>query len=291
MNMIEKAYAKLNLSLDCISKREDGYHELKSAVVVLDFHDTLVISTLSKNTPDDFVTCDDYSLRISKANLVHKVIDICRERWGFSEHFRVQIHKNIYIQAGLGGGSADAAAMFRGLIKILKKEVSDEEIKEICDLIGSDVYFQFYNKAGIVKGKGDIIEPFEHDSTFYCLLVRPHNGNSTLEIFKESDKFDLVHGNIEEVVEAFKNKDLKKLQDVSFNSLYDVAVSKTPQIKEIKDKLVEFGFECVGMTGSGSALYALSNNKKEMHKASKYFYHLGLQTDICKIFPSPIDKK
>lgn len=288
--MIEKAYAKLNLSLDCLSKREDGYHDLESVEVVLDFHDILVISPLSKSTTDDYVTCDDYSLRISKANLVHKVIDICRERWGFKDHYQVKIHKNIYLQGGLGGGSADAAAMLRGLIKILKKEVDDKEIKEICDKVGSDVYFQYYNRAAVVKGKGDIIEPFNHDSTFFCLLVKPHSGNSTLDIFNVADTFNLIHGNTKDVVEAFVNKDLEKLNSVIFNSLYEPAVSKTPQIKEIKDKLEEFNFPCIGMTGSGSTLFALTTNKKELHKAGKYFYELGLQTDICKILPSPIQK-
>ena len=92
--MVEKAYSKINITLDVKDLRDDGYHNIESVILPLEFHDTLEVSILPKSTPDDFVVCDDFSLRIAKYNLVHKTIDLCRAKWGFKERLNVNIHKN-----------------------------------------------------------------------------------------------------------------------------------------------------------------------------------------------------
>ena len=100
--MIEKAHAKINLSLDIKNLRDDGYHNLETIMLPLEMHDSLEVQILPPHATDDFVTCDDYSLKITKYNLVHRIIDEAREKWGFREHFLINIHKNIFLQAGLG---------------------------------------------------------------------------------------------------------------------------------------------------------------------------------------------
>ena len=106
MVMIEKAYAKVNLALNVFEKNENNYHDLESIMLPLQLHDTIEIAILPPENTDDFITCDDYSLKVVKYNLCHKAIDVCRKRWNFKEKFRVVIHKRIFIQSGLGGGSA-----------------------------------------------------------------------------------------------------------------------------------------------------------------------------------------
>ncbi len=281
--MIVKAYAKINLSLDCLGLREDGYHNLKSIVLPIELHDTLDISKLSKNTPDDFVVCDDFSLRISKYNLVHKMIEVCREKWHFEEHFNVEIHKNIFLQAGLGGGSADAAAALRGLIKILKLHPSDEEIKEICSSIGSDVYVQYYNKPAIIEDKGDKLTFIDIPKSYYVLLVKPIFGSSTAQVFEEANNHDLVHGDVDEVLKHFKNGDLIETGKHVFNSLYGPASRLQPSIVETYNSVKEYGFEIVDMSGSGSTIYAISENINLLKKAEKELYFKGFHTELTKL--------
>ena len=117
--MIEKAHAKINLGLNVLDKRSDGYHNLETIMLPLELHDTLDISLLPFTSSDDFVTCDEYSLKITKYNLCHKAIDVMRKRYQFDRKLSIEIHKNIFVQSGLGGGSADAAATIRGIINYM----------------------------------------------------------------------------------------------------------------------------------------------------------------------------
>ncbi len=281
--MIEKAYAKLNLTLDCLGKRADGFHDLIALTLPLELHDTLDISLLPKSTIDDFVVCDDFSLKISRYNLVHKMIELCREKYGFKEHLDISIHKNIYLQAGLGGGSADAAATFRAIIKLFKLNLSKEDIKDTCLRIGSDVYFQFYNHSAIMKGRGEELEFFEHNNLYNVLLIKPLFGNSTEVVFNEADNHDLIHGDSYKALEAFKNKDLEGLGKLTFNSLYNPAKILEPNIEAVLNELKSYNFEVCGMSGSGSTLYAISTNLRLLKKAEKEFYHKGLRADLTKI--------
>lgn len=280
--MIEKAYAKINLTLDVKNIREDRYHEIESIMIPIEFHDTLEIGLLPKGTTDDFVVCDDFSLKVSKYNLVHKMIDICREIYGFERRLNVSIHKNIYLQGGLGGGSADAAAIFRAIIKIFKLNPTEEEIKKICLTIGSDVLFQFYNKPALVKGKGDFIEFIDININPYVLLVKPLSGNSSKNIFEKSDEMILKHVDSYLLLDDLKRGDLLNLKGKNINSLYEVSKELNKDMEEIKALLEKYDFELIGMTGSGSTFYALTNDLKKAKKAAKDIYKNGYNIDITK---------
>ena len=110
--MIKKAHAKLNLALNIVGLRPDGYHDIETIMLPLDLHDSIELNIASNRSADDFVVCDNYNVGISKYNLCHKAINIARQKWGFKQHFDIFIHKNIFLQSGLGGGSADAAVVF-----------------------------------------------------------------------------------------------------------------------------------------------------------------------------------
>ena len=281
--MIEKANAKINLSLNCLGLREDGYHDIESIVLPIELHDTLVISLLPKTTPDDFVICDDFSLKISKYNLVHKMIDVCRNKWKFNEHLSIEIHKNIFLQAGLGGGSADAAAAFRGIIRLFKLKPTEEEIKEICNSIGSDVLVQFYNKPAIVKGRGDKLTFIEIPKNYYVLLVKSIYGSSTQQVFEEADKHDLIKGNLNEVLKLFLEENLITLGQNVFNSLYKPASSLQEKIIDTYNDVKKYGFEVISMSGSGSTIFALSTDVKLLRKAEKELYFKGYHTELTKL--------
>lgn len=283
MEIVEKAYAKINLCLDCKNKRGDGYHELESVILPLQFHDSIEFSFLPKGSTDDFVTCDDFSMRISKYNLCHKMIDVLREKYQFKEHFNIKIHKNILLQAGLGGGSADASAVLRCLIKKLNLNLSDGEIKDICMKVGSDCYFQFYNKPALVKGRGDNLSFFDFNKKDYLvLLIGPNSGNSTEEVFNEADKNELIHGDSQKCLNLLQNGNLEELQKCVFNSLYSPACNLNSSLEKIKKDIEEYNFEISSMTGSGSCFFAISKNKKLIFKAAKELYKKGYQTEITK---------
>ena len=238
--MIEKAHAKINLSLDIKNLRDDGYHNLETIMLPLEMHDSLEVQILPPHATDDFVTCDDYSLKITKYNLVHRIIDEAREKWGFREHFLINIHKNIFLQAGLGGGSADAGAALRAVIKLLKLKPKKEDLIDIGIAIGSDVPWAIFNSPTLLKRKGEILEFFDHVAPFYVLLVKPFDGLSTKDVFEVADRCeDVAHGDINLIKDLYLKDDLEGLGNNVFNSLENPAIELLPSISNIIENLRE----------------------------------------------------
>ena len=279
--MIEKANAKINLSLNVKGKLDDGYHDLETIMLPLELHDSLEISKLPSYSTDDYVTCDDCSLKITKYNLVHLIIDAAREKFGFKDHFIVSIHKNIFLQGGLGGGSADEGAALRAILQILNIKPTQEDLIEIGIKIGSDIPWAIFNKPTLLKRKGEILEFYDHVAPFHVFLVKPQEGLSTKAVFNTADTFSrLEHGDINKVKELYENDDLIGLGKVCFNSLETPAISMLPEIASIISSLKEDGFECVRMTGSGSTVFALTNNKKLIKNAWKKYVNLGYDVEM-----------
>lgn len=286
--MIEKAYAKINLSLDIKSKREDGYHNLESIMLPIEVHDTVDIS-IEKNSKDDHVIIDDFSIKVTKYNLVHKIIDAAREEFGFKEKFAVSIHKNIFLQAGLGGGSADAGAVLRAICKLLKIKPTDEQLIRIGINIGSDVPWAIFNKPTILKSKGEDLEFFEHAAPVYILLVKPKDGLSTQDVFAECDAQEtLVHGNIDEVYKAYLDNDFEKLDKIVFNTLQNPAINLLPEVKTVIDELRKDGFKCSMMSGAGSCCFGFTKDKTLIRKCEKKYYLKGYQVEATKFLGAKI---
>lgn len=281
MVMIEKAYAKVNLALNVFKKNENNYHDLESIMLPLQLHDTIEIAILPPENTDDFITCDDYSLKVVKYNLCHKAIDVCRKRWNFKEKFRVVIHKRIFIQSGLGGGSADAAATIRGIIKLLKLNPTDQELIEIGIELGSDVPFCLFSKPSVVKQIGQSLTFFEHKRDDYVLIVKYPLGLSTQEVFEESDKHELDSCNLEEVKGEFINGN-PNLKNSAVNALQKVSFGMLPELEKLYNLLKEENFDFVQMTGSGSAIFCLTKNKKLANKMEEKYFKKGYQVELTQ---------
>lgn len=278
--MVEKAYAKINLGLNVLGKREDGYHNIETIMLPLELHDTIDISVMKDEDSDDFVTCDDYSIKVLKYNLCHKAIDLCREKWHFKEKLRVEIHKRIFIQSGLGGGSADAAATVRGIIKLLNIDASEDDIKEITIQLGSDVPWCYYNLPSVTRDKGETLEFFKHNRNDFILIVQYPIGLSTKEVFTKSDEFELKNHDLNDIKDKFINDE--KIDADCINSLETVSFEMLPELKSLKDDLLSDGFDYVTMTGSGSAIIGLTKNKKILKAAANKYYKRGLHVEETK---------
>ena len=271
-----KAFAKINLALKVLNQRDDGYHNIESILLPLEMHDVIEIK-IDNLAADDFVTCDDFCLKTVKYNLCHKVIDEARKKWGFTKKLRISIHKNIFIQAGLGGGSADAAATLIGIIKLFKIKPTREELIDLSIKIGSDVPWSLFSQPAIIEQKGEKIDFINFNQQYYCLLVKPAMGLSTKEVF---DKFDEIKLNnvsdnkktIKEIANSLIScTSLKELNKICYNELELSASQLLPEIIDIKNKLIGLGFDFVQMTGAGSTVFALTTNLNKAKQAEEYF--------------------
>lgn len=283
--MILKAFAKINLSLNILSKRDDGFHELESVVLPIKLHDVIEVTVLRGDFIYDSIICDTFSLKESKYNLCSKAISYLRQKFGFKEYFQVIIHKAIPVQAGLGGGSSDAAAVIKCVQKLLNLNITSEDLEEIAGIIGCDVPFFLKSESCIMTGLGEHIEVFESKFKPFILLVKPEEGLATVETFGAFDKKH-KQGKIPhsaELIEACNKNDLEKVRILANNDLQEVAEELVPEIKKIKENLLDDGFEMVQMTGSGSTVFALTNNKKLWKKSHKKYSELGYETIATKL--------
>lgn len=266
-NLHIRSFAKINISLNITKKREDGFHELDSVMLPISLHDSLVISKL--NGPDNFVTVDDFSIRTFSYNLATLSIDKLQSAYHFNDKFRVLIHKVIPIQAGLGGGSSNAAFTMKAVNAMLKLGATDEELINLGKTLGCDIPFFIKCKPARVQGIGEILTPITIKNNYYVLLVKPELGCSTREVYALSDAMDLKVGNIENVIKALEEGDDDLLAKNISNALQEPAIELVPVIQSIIDELHQNGLKMVQVTGSGSAVFALSTNKKQLKEVFK----------------------
>lgn len=263
-----KSYAKINISLRVVSKRSDGYHELDSLMLPIELHDSIIISTL-QNSYDNFVTVDDFSNGLIHYNLASTGINALAKKYGFSTKFRVYIHKVIPMQAGLGGGSSNAAFTMKAVCQMLKLNPTDEELMELAAPFGADIPFFIKCKPSRARGIGEILEPIEIKNNYHCLIVKPTQGCSTKEVFAIADKKEYKPVDIDAVVKALKEGDDDLLAESIGNSLEDAAISLVPEIAQIKETLKSAGLKIVLMSGSGSTVFALSTDQSIIKKVAK----------------------
>lgn len=267
-NLHIRSFAKINISLNITKKRDDGFHEIDSVMLPISLHDSLVVSKL-KNTNDNFVTVDDFSIGSFSYNLATFSIEKLQSVYHFNDKFRVLIHKVIPIQAGLGGGSSNAACTMKAVNSMLKLGATDEELIELSKSLGCDIPFFIKCKPARVQGVGEILSPINVKNNYYVLIVKPELGCSTKEIYALSDTMELKTCNLDNVVKALEEGNDDLLAENMYNALQEPAIKTVPQIQTIIDELKNNGLKMVQVTGSGSAVFALSTDKALLTKILK----------------------
>lgn len=276
--MKESAYAKINLSLDVVCKREDGYHELSMIMLPLAFHDILEIELSDKD-----IYTSDSDMIFDESNTIVKAVKIMREAYKLEQCFKIHCEKRIPMQAGLAGGSADAAAVLRGINTLCDLRIPINELALLGKKIGADVPFCVLNKPAYVSGIGEKIEPFDPIFDYEILLVKPHKGVSTKRAFEMLDFKTAIHPQISKIVSALKIGNAKAWIPELGNTLEQTAFQLVPEIETIKKQLQNDGFDAVLMSGSGSCMFGLTHNLAliEQVKVDKYYkectcYHTNL---------------
>lgn len=257
-----KAHAKINVGLDVVGKRDDGYHELKMVMLPIELYDLIEIEP--SLTPS-FKCTPPYRIHPEKNTLL-KAIEVCREARPFKEEFRIHLHKTIPSQAGLGGGSSDAAAVINYLNDYFRWMLSDEEKIALGVKVGADVPFCLFEKPAIVTGIGEKLSFFRLKQPMSLVLVQPHKGVSTKLAFKDLDIPKLVHPKTEDIAQALQEGDFLTLFDLMGNSLEEKAIRLVPEIALIKNELMDYGLDFAMMTGSGSVVMGFSQDEEVLRR-------------------------
>ncbi len=269
--MKDRAYAKINLALDVFNVRDDGYHDIKSIMIPINFYDELEIRIVDA---DEYV-CNKSYIKFNEKNSIIKMIDIVKEKYNINDHFYINLRKSIPTQAGLGGGTSDAGSALRILKKLYKLNLSKQEERDICVAVGADVLFNYYNKAAVVEGIGDIITPIKVKKQYHVLLVKPFKGVSTKQAYDNLNMDICDHPDIDILKKSLEEGTC--IDGLMSNSLEQPSLLLNKDVKIIKDLLINNGCKNVLMSGSGSCVFAISEDEEEIKRLneqvrnSKYF--------------------
>lgn len=264
MTHFEKAPAKINLSLDVLRKREDGYHDVEMIMTTVDLADRIELNTLE----EDRIEVSLWSRYVpnDERNLAYKAAKAFKQKYNIKKGVHIKIEKVIPVSAGLGGGSTDAAAVLRGLNRLWNMDIPTEQLAELGSTLGSDIPFCVYGSTGIAKGFGEIIEPLPSPPPFWVVLAKPDIGVSTRTIFQRVKMDEIIHPNTNQVMEALYEKDFNKLCQNIGNSLEAITTALHPEVLRIKEKMIQAGASGVLMSGSGPTVYGLVEQQSKAQR-------------------------
>ncbi len=261
MTIIEKAPAKINLGLDIMGKRSDGYHDLSMIMVSVDLND--YISVYKTEEKEIVVESNNHRMPLNARNDVFKAAKLIRDAYGIESGVKIILEKSIPICAGLGGGSTDAAATIRALDKLWQLNLSKEEKVSIGFEIGSDVPYCLDGGCSFVSGKGEIVQQLDCKLSAWVVLVKPDFGISTRTVFPEIDCATISRVDIDALKDALLMDDYKRMIEAMGNSLEDVTIKRKPFIQKIKHRMMKCGADIALMTGSGPTVFALCQSEKK----------------------------
>ena len=277
-----KCPAKVNLSLDVVNRREDGYHNLEMIMHTINLWDILTVSakrsevtrlTLSTNT--GFLPTDDKNLCAKAARLFLAAANI-------SADIAIHIQKNIPVGAGLGGGSSDAAGTLLALSKLLGNPLSATQLTHLAKEIGADVPFFLYGGCMLATGIGEILSPLPQLKGATILIAKPKYGISTPTVYKSLVLNEKTpHPDTKSVIEAIKANDLKLLATSAGNVLETAVCGKYPEINQYKNIMRSCGAIYSLMSGSGSAVFGVFDDRSMANYAANKLKRLTRQVYIA----------
>ena len=255
-----KSPAKINLFLDVLSKDNDGFHNIKSILTLIDLHDEIIIkesASLNINFSGEF------SNEINQNNIQILFDFLIKKNFIKSDKYSINITKNIPVGAGLGGGSSNIAAILNFLC--YKKIIKYNESLNIARELGSDIEFFFDTAPAIIIGKGNVLRRINTFKEFYLLLVYPNFTLSTEKVYRNNSQFDTEN----QIALDKEDYDFDNIMQLSSNSLQAAAIGLCPDIKYIIDKLASMkGSLYSRMTGSGSCCFAVFDEKDLAQEAA-----------------------
>ncbi|MGJ7923165.1 4-(cytidine 5'-diphospho)-2-C-methyl-D-erythritol kinase [Neobacillus sp. LXY-4] len=264
MKLLVKAPAKINLSLDVLYKRSDGFHEVEMIMTTIDLADRLELSLLDKD--EIHIVSHNRFVPDDQRNLAYQAAKLLKERFNVKKGVRIAIEKTIPVAAGLAGGSSDAAAALRGLNKLWQLGLSLDELAELGSEIGSDVSFCVYGGTALAKGRGEIITELPVPPTCWVILAKPFIGVSTADVYRRLDLNKIKHPNTKAMINAIDSKNYMEVCQNVGNVLEDVTLNLYPEVAQIKEQMKRFGADAVLMSGSGPTVFCLVQHDSRMHR-------------------------
>jgi 4-diphosphocytidyl-2-C-methyl-D-erythritol kinase len=259
------AYAKINLSLDVLNKREDGYHNLEMIMQTIQLYDTITISEIPSGVE---IECPAKYVPNNSSNIAYKAAEAMINKYKLDAGVRIVISKKIPVAAGLAGGSTDAAAVIKGINMLFNLNIGQDELMQTGKSIGADVPYCIMGGTALAEGIGEKLTALTSFNNVPILLIKPKIGVSTAWVYKNLNlnKIDERPGT-DLLISAIEKRDINFVAQNMRNVLESVTLTKYSIIKEIKEALLENGAIGSMMSGSGPTVFGIFENMEEAKSA------------------------
>lgn len=258
-----KAYAKINLGLRILRKREDGYHDIETIFHRVNIYDEITLQQSSTVS----LTCNQADLPIDEHNLCIRAAQLLQQLCNIKQGVHISLKKNIPLAAGLGGGSSDAATTLLGLVDFWNVKISEHELHAIAVQLGSDVPYFLGNESAYATGRGEILEYFHLDLPYWIVVVYPHVNISTSWTYQnikiQSRKTGISLKDI--LLENINNP--KKLITLLKNDFEPLVLQTHEPVARVKQSLSDFGADFTQLSGSGSSVYGIFSEESHARNA------------------------
>ena len=283
----KKAYGKINLYLDVLNKRDDGYHNIRSVMQTVSLYDTITLEVLPSDSTAIEISCSDDGIKCDKSNLVYKAADaFLKKHGGECGIYRFHIEKSIPVSAGMAGGSSDAAAALRLMNEAHGNPLTDSELCHIGTKIGADVPFCLTGGTCICEEIGERLTRLPTFSDFYRISAIGHSSVSTPVAFSLLDeKFGTEctdSADIADMINYIKGKNLDGVCSALYNKFEKVIFDTNPDSKTIKELLLKYGAKGALMSGSGPSVFGFFTTEEKAKNAAELLKTHKIRAKICK---------
>lgn len=260
-----KAYGKINLALDVLRKREDGYHDLDMIMQMVDVYDDIIIE--KNNNKDIVVKTDKAVLSNGKDNLAYMAAKTLMDEFGISQGVVITINKRTPIAGGMAGGSSDCATTMIGINQMFNLGLDKKALMERGVKLGADVPYCILGGTAIARGIGEVLTPLKTPPQCHVIIAKPPVSVSTAFVYGHIRPNQIKkHPDVEKMVEAINNQDLKMLASLLSNVMEEVTIPEYPIIQDIKEVMLENGALNSIMSGSGPTAFGLYDDKESAEK-------------------------
>ena len=275
----QKAYAKINIGLDVLRRRSDGYHEVRMIMQTVDLCDDLLFEKTQQ--PGIVLKTNNDELPVNGDNLICKAAALLFRERGIKEGVKITLTKRIPIAAGMAGGSSDAAATMRGLNELFDMGYSMRELQALGVTLGADIPYCLVGGTMLSEGIGEILTPLPAPPVCHLVVAKPDINVSTGFVYGNLHADTLTeHPDIDGMIAALKTGSLQGITDRLGNVLETVTVKEYPVIEELKELLRRKGAANALMSGSGPTVFGIFVNREEAEKAASAIKEHGLAEQI-----------
>ena len=282
-----KAYAKINLGLDVVGKRADGYHEVRMIMQNIKLYDKISIHII--NSSKIKLQTNLPYLPSNDNNIVYKAASLLREKHNIKSGLYINLNKTIPVSAGLAGGSTDAAATLHGMNELFNLNLTLDELMDVGLILGADVPYCLMGGTVLSEGIGEKLTKLPPLPFCHILIVKPKINVSTQKIYQNFDLLKVTnHPNIDAIIQGIENNDLHQTTKYLGNVLESVTINKYPEIEKIKNTMIEQGAINSLMSGSGPTVFGIFDDSKKAKNAYYYFKVLNFEYQV--FLSKPIKK-